>query len=107
MLPVLASPDDPFLPRGRVDRVLIVDTYHHIDDRLGYFRRMKEALAPGGRVAIVDFHKRPLPVGPPPEHKLSREFVIGEMRQAGWVLSREETFLPYQYFLLFEPAPRG
>ena len=107
VLPVLASPDDPFLPRGRVDRVLIVDTYHPIDDRLGYFRRMKEALAPGGRVAIVDFHKRPLPVGPPPEHKLSREFVIGEMRQAGWVLSREETFLPYQYFLLFEPAPRG
>ena len=104
VVPVLALPDEPFLPRRRVDRVLIVDTYHHIDDRLGYFGRMKEALAPGGRVAIIDFHKRPLPVGPPPEHKLAREFVVEEMAQAGWRLADEKTFLPYQYFLLFAPV---
>jgi SAM-dependent methyltransferase len=106
VVPVLAVPDDPFLPAGRVDRVLIVDTYHHIDGRLGYFDRIKRSLAPDGRVAIVDFHKRPLPVGPPLEHKLAREFVIDEMRQAGWSLADEKTFLPYQYFLLFEPAGR-
>ena len=104
VVPVLAAPGDPFLPAGRVDRVLIVDTYHHIDDRLHYFGRLKRALAPGGRVAIVDFHKRPLPVGPPPEHKLAREFVVEEMRQAGYRLADEKSFLPYQYFLLFEPA---
>jgi predicted methyltransferase len=106
VVPVLALPDEPFLPPRRVDCVLIVDTYHHIDDRLDYFRRMKEALAPGGRVAIVDFHKRDLPVGPPPEHKLAREFVLDEMKQAGWRLAAEPTFLPYHYFLIFQPAPR-
>jgi predicted methyltransferase len=104
VVPVLALPEDPFLPPGRIDRILIVDTYHHIDNRLDYFRRLKPALAPGGRVAVVDYHKRPLPVGPPPEHKLDRAFVIEEMKEAGWILSDEKTFLPYQYFLLFQPA---
>ncbi len=106
VVPVLAAPDDPFLPKGRVDAVLIVDTYHHIDDRLRYFTRLRETLAEGGRVAVVDFHKKPLPVGPPLEHKLAREFVVGEMQHAGYVLAGEKTFLPYQYFLLFAAAPR-
>jgi SAM-dependent methyltransferase len=104
VVPVLAAQDDPFLPRGRVDRVLIVDTYHHIDGRLEYFRAMRDALTPDGRVAIVDFHKKPLPVGPPPEHKLPRDFVVDEMKQAGWILADEKTFLPYQYFLIFAPV---
>ncbi len=101
VVPVLAQTDDPFLPPGRVDRVLIVDTYHHIDDRLHYFGAMRRALTPGGRVVIVDFKKEPLPVGPPLEHKLSREYVIKEMKSAGWALDREESFLPHQYYLVF------
>jgi ubiquinone/menaquinone biosynthesis C-methylase UbiE len=107
VVPVLALYEEPFLPKGRVDRVLIVDTYHHIDDRRAYFTRMRQALAPGGRVAVVDFHKRPLPVGPPPEHKLEREVVVHEMEQAGYRLADEPTFLPYQYFLIFAPAQAG
>jgi ubiquinone/menaquinone biosynthesis C-methylase UbiE len=104
IVPVLAAPDNPFLPPGRVDLVLIVDTYHHIDDRLNYFERLKGSLAPRGRVAIIDFHKRPLPVGPSMEHKLAREFVIDEMREGRWSLVDERTFLPHQYFLIFAPA---
>jgi len=104
VVPVLALPQEPFLPPGRADRVLIVDTYHHIDDRIRYFHRMAEALAPGGSVVIIDFHKRPLPVGPPPQHKLSREFVVDEMKQAGYRLADEKTFLPYHYFLIFQPG---
>jgi predicted methyltransferase len=105
VLPVLGMYEDPFLPRGRVDRVLIVDTYHHIDDRLDYFGQMRGHMAPGGRLVVVDFHKRPLPVGPPPEHKLEREKVVREMEAAGWRLDGEVTTLPYQYVLIFDPAP--
>jgi ubiquinone/menaquinone biosynthesis C-methylase UbiE len=104
VVPVLALPGDPFLPPGRVDRILIVDTYHHIDDRLGYFRRLRDTLTPGGRLAIIDFLKKPLPVGPPPDHKLERAFVLEEMVEAGWRLADEKKdLLPYQYFLIFEP----
>lgn len=104
VLPILGLPDQPFLPSARVDRVLVVDTYHHIDDRLAYFGRMRATLAPGGRVVIVDFHKRPLPVGPPPEHKIERQVVVDEMVQAGYRLADEKTTLPYQYFLIFQRA---
>jgi len=101
--PILAATDDPKLPEAGVDLVMIVDTYHHIDDRLKYFERLKHSLRPGGRVAIIDFHKRELPVGPPPEHKLDREFVVGEFESGGWKLAGEHDFLPYQYFLIFTP----
>jgi len=106
VIPVLALPEDPFLPAGRVDRVLIVDTYHHIDARLDYFARMRQAMAPGGRVIVVDFQKRELPVGPPPEHKLEPALVQAEMEQAGWKLTAQKGVLPYQYVLVFEPASR-
>ena len=60
--------------------------------------------AQGKRLAVIDFQKRPLPVGPPPEHKIEREKVLQEMQEAGWTLAEEKTFLPYQYFLLFSPG---
>jgi len=104
VVPILASPDDPRLPTGVVDVILIVDTYHHLDDRLAYLRRLRTALRPGGRVVVVDWQKWELPVGPPPDHKLAREQVIDEMRTAGWALGDERAdLLPYQYFLVFRP----
>jgi ubiquinone/menaquinone biosynthesis C-methylase UbiE len=99
--PVLASFDDPRLPDRSVDLVFIVDTFHHLDDRLTYLRRLRRALKPGGRVAIVDWFKRPLPEGPPPEHKLARDQVVQEMAAAGYQLDEEPAILPYQYFLIF------
>lgn len=101
--PIQADADDAHLPAGVVDRILVVDTYHHIHDRVGYLRRLRESLAPGGQIVIVDFQKRELPVGPPVEHKMSVEDVVGEFRTAGFRLEREENFLPYQYFLVFSP----
>src|SRR3989442_1005975 len=64
VVPILASPDNPRLPRGAVDLVLLVDTFHHIDHRVAYFGRLRATLAPGGRVAVVDWQKRETPVGP-------------------------------------------
>jgi predicted methyltransferase len=101
LVPILASPDNPRLPAGTVDVVLIVDTWHHIDDRVAYARRLATALRSGGRVAIVDWQKRELPVGPPLDHKLAREQVIDEMTQAGYRLATEPDLLPWQYVLIF------
>jgi ubiquinone/menaquinone biosynthesis C-methylase UbiE len=107
LVPILASLDNPRLPAGTSDVVLIVDTWHHIDDRVAYARRLASALKPGGRVVIVDFQKRDIPVGPPLEHKLAREQVVEEMAQAGYTLAGEPDVLPWQYVLVFAPpAPR-
>lgn len=101
---LLARPDDPALPADGVDLVLIVDTFHHIDDRVRYLEKLARRLKPGGRVAVVDFEKRPLPVGPPLEHKLARESVIQEFEEAGYELREAPELLPYQYFLIFAPG---
>jgi predicted methyltransferase len=101
VVPVLTSLDVPRLPAGAVDLVLVVDTYHHIDARVAYFRELRGLLRPGGRVAVIDWQKRPLPVGPEMDHKLPRDQVVAEMEEAGWTLAEEPALLPYQYFLIF------
>ncbi len=101
VVPVLSEPDDPLLPDASVDRFVIVDTWHHIEDRPAYLALLKRMLKPGGQVVHIDFQKRDLPVGPPPAMKISREELVGQMEAAGFRLSAEHTFLPYQYFLVF------
>lgn len=101
VVPILASTSNPRLPPRSCDVVLVVDTYHHIDDRLTYFQRLRRVLRSGGRVAIVDWQKRPLPVGPEMAHKLDRAVVVEEMKTSGYRLVGEPDVLPYQYLLLF------
>jgi ubiquinone/menaquinone biosynthesis C-methylase UbiE len=97
---ILALPHDPLLPQP-VDRFLIVDVWHHIEDQAGYLARMKTLLEPGGQVVMIDFHKKDLPVGPPVAMKIAREDLLRQMDEHGFRLLQEHTFLPYQYFLVF------
>jgi ubiquinone/menaquinone biosynthesis C-methylase UbiE len=99
---VLASANDPHLRPGSVDWIFICDVIHHIDQRPAYYQTLARALKPGGRLAIIDFHKRPLPVGPSMEHKIAREDLIREVEGSGFRLAGEHTFLPHQYFVVFE-----
>lgn len=98
-------PYDPQLAPHSMDVIFICDTYHHMQDRVAYARLLAQALKPGGRVVIVDFQKRPLPLGPPIEWKLAPETVTEEFHQAGFQLTRSVEFLPHQYFLEFTVSP--
>ena len=103
VVPVLGLRGDPLLPRSRCDLILIVDTFHHFPDPVAYLRRLAVSLRKGGRIVNIDFHKRELPVGPPVDHKVSREEFLARAQAAGLSLVKEHTFLPYQYFLVMEP----
>jgi arsenite methyltransferase len=98
---VLAAPDDPRLPPSSVDTVFFCDVLHHIDARPAYYGKLARALKPGGRIVVVDFHKRELPVGPPPAMKLSSREVEDELSAAGFRKVKSFEFLPHQYFLVF------
>src|SRR3954469_9321480 len=76
-----AAPRDARLPE-KVDLALLVDTYHHIDDRVGYFSRLKTSLAPHGRIAIIDF-TMDSEIGPPPRARIEPEQVKRELGRAG------------------------
>lgn len=102
--PVLASLDDPRLPDGESDLIFFCDVLHHIDNRGAYLEKIRRALKPGGRVVAIDFHKKPLKIGPPPGMKIERAELVREFERAGFRLVDEQGFLPYQYFVVFSPA---
>ena len=103
-VPVLASNDSPHLPEGRFDLLFICDTYHHFGDRVQYVRALKRLLRPGGRLAILEYKAGPLPVGPPPEHKLGEGQLEQELSEAGWRLqARFDTHTSHD-FQVWVPA---
>jgi len=102
---VLGVPDDPKLAAGAADIVFFCDVMHHIGNRSAYLEKVKRALRSGGRVVVIDFHKRPLPVGPGPAMKIARETMVEEFEKAGFQRVEEYEFLPYQYFLVFARIP--
>ena len=95
------------VPPGSVDVALLVDAYHHIDDRRAYLPTLVAALAPRGRVAVVDWKPGELPIGPRDEaHKVPAEQVVREMKSAGFEQVPTEDILPFQYVLAFTRAKR-
>ena len=107
VVPVLGAADDPKLPAGAIDAVVVLNTWHHIGKRSKYLSRLAQALSPEGRVTIIDWRDGELPMGPPPEDKLPRERVISEFEKAGFRFVAESVMLPYQYALVFRlPAKK-
>jgi ubiquinone/menaquinone biosynthesis C-methylase UbiE len=102
--PLLAREGELGLPPEPCAVILAVNSFHHFPDRRGALRALASRLAPGGRLAIVDFHGGDLPLGPPPDHRVDRETFLADAKAAGLAVVREETFLPYQYFFLVAPA---
>ena len=101
------------LLRGRIDLLtslldsrpdLIHRRYAELDRRAkalaAYLRRLRSALRRGGRVAIIDFHKRDLPVGPRTEHKLDREECLDHIGSAGMRVRSDIETLHYQHFFV-------
>jgi SAM-dependent methyltransferase len=99
--PVLGTAEDPRLPAGTLDAVLIVDTYHEIDNRDAMLRNLAKSLKPQGRVGVVDFKRDGLGPGPALEERVDPEQVVRDAEATGLRLVRRETFLPYQFMLVF------
>ncbi|MEO8482352.1 MAG: class I SAM-dependent methyltransferase [Acidobacteriota bacterium] len=100
---VLGTSDDPRLPPG-LHAALMVDTYPQIPqpDRITFLRNVAKSLAPDGRLGIVDFKTDGAGgPGPPLDERLAPEIVRRDAQVAGLRLMKEETFLRYQYLLIF------
>ncbi len=96
--------DDPQLPPGSVDTVLLIDTIHYVKDRTAYAKKLLPGLAPGGRVVIIDYIPKPMserPWGPPPEQQFPREQMDREMAAAGFKVLAAYDFLPEQFFVVY------
>ena len=98
---ILGTYSDPLLPE-KVDVILIVNTYHHIEKRKVYFKNLKRYLKPNAIVAIIDLKKGDLPFGPKDEMKISGDQIINEMTLAGFEIdTNDNKLLEYQNLLIF------
>jgi predicted methyltransferase len=89
------------LPAAALDVVLIVDAYHEIDDRVTMLANLAQSLKQQGRIGVVDFKIEGGGPGPALDERVSPDVVTRDAERAGLRLVQSETFLPYQYFLIF------
>ena len=87
---------------GKLKAVLMVDTYTQVGDPIALLKHIAPALAPEGRLGIVDFKTDGAGgPGPPLAERIKPETIKAQAAAAGLTLLREEGFLRYQYFLIF------
>jgi predicted methyltransferase len=99
---ILSKPDDPLLPPGSVDAVLLLKTYHEVADPVALMRNLRAALKPGARVGIIDRN------GNGEDHGIGKDVVIKEAAGAGYRLVEQYDFVKgdgQDYFLVFVAAP--
>ncbi len=89
---ILGRVDDPLLPKGALDMVFMVWTYHFFDQPVAMLKSILPALKPGGTVVLVEPDPMRGPGGS--DHGVSSERMRKEAAQAGFELVRTETFLP-------------
>ncbi len=88
--------DDPALEPRSADRILIANTWHHIEGRVAYAEKLLPALRRKGQVLVVDFTMES-PIGPPPERRLTVDTVVAELQAAGFRTEVLEDTLPHHY----------
>ena len=105
IIPVLAEEDDPKLPDGEIDFVLLVDVYHEIQEPEAVLARLRDSLSPDGRVGLVEYrlegrsaeHIRR-------EHRMSTEQVLAEWLPLGFELVERIDSMPSQHVFIFRAA---
>ena len=102
---VLGTETDPKLPAGKVDAVLVLDTYHHFDYPARMLAGIAQGLAPGGRLFIVDYYRRPnaMPGQDAMHHiRLDMDGVVKEVESNGFKLAWQREHIPgSQYIACF------
>jgi len=100
---VLTTEDNPTLSEKSIDLIFMRNVCHHLTNRVEYFKRLRGALKPRGRIAIIEyrtgggrfsFHRK---FG----HYVPKKIIIEEMKEAGYQLEKDLDFLPEQSFVIF------
>lgn len=98
---------DPKLPPGNLDLILMVDVYHEFSEPQAMLRKMKEALAPDGRLVLIEYRKEDASVPIRFEHKMSVAEVRAELEAEGFKLDRLLDLLPRQHIFIFKSNSRN
>jgi ubiquinone/menaquinone biosynthesis C-methylase UbiE len=102
IVPVLGTDVDPKIPPGSVDWILMVDVYHEFQKPGPMLARIRDGLAPGGRVALVEYRQEGETASQVrPAHRMSVAQVLAEWQPAGFELVLRLETLPSQHLFVF------
>ena len=99
---ILSTADDPMLPAAAIDSVLLLKTYHEVENPVILLQKLRASLRPGATVGIIDRN------GNGENHGVSRDVVLREASQAGYKLLEQYDFVKgdkMDYFLVIIPKP--
>ena len=99
---VLTTSEHPDLPKHAFDYIFMRNMSHHLSDRVGYFKSLKEIIKSDGKVVVIEYDGR----GSFSFHKIYGHFVpkqtiIDEMKEAGYKIHKSYDFLSEQSFIIF------
>jgi len=95
--------DDPKLDPASVDLEIMVDVYHELSQPQAMLRRLRAALKPGGRLALLEYRKEDPTIPIKFEHKMSVAEAKMELEAEGFTLAKVDEALPRQHILIFTP----
>ncbi len=101
---ILGTPDDPRLPRGALDLVLMVDVYHEFSQPQQMLRHVRESLKTNGRMVLLEYRAEDPKVPIRQEHKMTVEQAKAEIEPEGFRLDRTIEILPRQHILIFRKS---
>ncbi|MCM2374352.1 class I SAM-dependent methyltransferase [Aporhodopirellula aestuarii] len=99
--PILGKVDDPRLPAGEVDLVLLVDVYHEFSHPESMLWEIRESLKPNGVIALLEYRAEDPDVPIKPLHKMSKHQIMKEYAASNLKLVREYNALPWQHLMFF------
>ena len=101
---LLGTEDDPKLPAGQIDLILLVDVYHEFSQPQKMLRKMRESLKSYGRLVLLEYRKEDPNIPIRPEHKMSVEEVRAEVQPEGFRFEKNLRTLPRQHILIFRKS---
>jgi SAM-dependent methyltransferase len=103
--PVRGTIDDPKLPSGALDLVIMVDVYHELSEPQKILSHIRDALKPNGRLVLFEYRAEDPQVPILPLHKMTVAQAKLEVEHEGFTLSRVQEDLPRQHLLTFTKTP--
>ena len=100
----LVKPQDPALKKYEVDIVVIVNTITYITNRQAYLKKIYDLLPQGGKLMIVDFKTKNLPIDAPPiSERIAEDKIVQDLHEAGFnEVDEDNVTLEYQYIIIAE-----
>lgn len=97
---VKANPDGMYLPEN-VDLFFLRNVFHHLTDRVEYFKSIKKCLKASGKIAIIDYERKKFSFTGLTGHYTPFNVLLDVMDKAGFYPQEKHDFLPDQLFVIF------